>query len=189
MQTRSLIVVAAAALLIVAFTGCGRGYQVTLSSGPPSALVAMGEVGVVFDWSTGRYGRLNEQEWLARQPDKDREAYFEVKAAVEADYLYELARRLPEVRVQASNGLEPYVIVVHIDRFEMGFYRFVVNRESELDATITFALDGEVIDEIWAETSRRATLSDPEIIERMRYCARLLAQHTAHYVRVATNAE
>lgn len=183
-RLRTLVAVA---LLTFAALGCGPPWRVIRASGPPSALAGASHVGVVFDYSLLMMGGMPEAQWLATQPPEDQSSYLTVRASMEEHFLLELSSRLASegMVVVRGTGAEPHQLVVRYTRIEMGFYRFMVNRPSELDANLAFGPAGTLSDEISIRTSREANMANASIEERMDWCARRAAQLAAEYLRRA----
>jgi hypothetical protein len=182
-RLRTLAVLAALAFAL----GCGPPWRVIRASGPPSALASASHVGVVFDYSMLVMGGLPEANWLATQPPDDQASYLAVRASMEEQFLLELSSRLAGegMVVVRGTGAEPHQLVVRYTRIEMGFYRFMVNRPSELDSDLAFGPAGTISDEISIRTSREANMANASIDERMDWCARRAAQLAAEYLRRA----
>lgn len=173
--------------LLFAAVGCGPPWRVIRASGPPSALVGMSHVGVVFDYSMLMMGGMPEAQWLATQPPEEQASYLAVRASMEEHFLLELSSQLGRegmVVVRATGG-EPHQIVVRYTRIEMGFYRFMVNMDSVLDSNLAFGPAGTISDEISIHLSRQANMANASIEERLGWCSARAAQLAAEYVRRA----
>jgi hypothetical protein len=177
------------AIPLLLLAGCGPPWRVIRAS-MPSALRGQTLVGVSFDWSRASYGGQNEQTWLANQPPDDVQAYMEVKNAIMQTYMNELASQLGArgVQVVGSTGAEPVQLVVAPTTFQMGFYRFVMNQNSRLDAILAWSVGGQVLDEIEVRSEVAATMQDAAILGRMTQAAVRIARLSAEFYRRAQSS-
>ncbi len=151
---------------VVLLAACGGPYRIIQQS-VPSAFATAPVIGVVFDTSAPAWGGRSEAEWLATQPPSDQASYIDTRVAVQNAYLSRLNNELPNTRFVPSTGSEPVVLVVQPTLWEMGFFRFMVNRDSHLRATISFQVQGQVTDVIEVRAAAAANIQQPAIIQRM----------------------
>ena len=186
-HTRSLLVSLAVALSL-ALIGCGPPWRVRFASGPPSALATVQSIGVSLDYSQLMMGGQPEAQWLATQPPDDQASYVDARAATEQAFMEELAREMAPIPVQRMTGAESHVLVVSPTFLEMGFYRFIMNRPTEMRAILTFVMAQQPTDEIEVRATEDATAMQPAIITRMQRCGQYFARLTSRYVRDAQRA-
>lgn len=170
-------------LWLFLLTACGPPWRVVRQSGPPSALRGQTTIGVTFDWSRAMLGNQPEQVWLAGQPPADQQSYMEVRNSLMQAFVAELQSRLQArgVTVVASTGQEPVQLVVQPLVLEMGFYRFIVNRDSRLDSALVWQVGGQETDHIEVRTTAQATARNAQILTRMNQCAQRTAQLAAQF--------
>lgn len=173
--------------LLFAAVGCGPPWRVIRASGPPSALVGMSHVGVVFDDSMLMMGGMPEAQWLATQPPEEQASYLAVRASMEEHFLLELSSQLGRegMVVVRATGAEPHQIVVRYTRIEMGFYRVLMEMDSVLDVDLAFGPGGAISDEIAIHLTREASRWNASVEERLDWCSARAAQLAAEYVRRA----
>ena len=180
-----LLLASLAAFSLVSLSACGHPWRVVRASGPPSALVGQTSIGVSFDWSRASLGGRSEAEWLATQPAEDQASYNEVRERLMGIFVDALSRELGGVTVQPSTGQEAVQLVVQPLVLEMGFYRFVMAMDSQLDSALVWGVGGQVTDEITVRTRVTANLTNPAIIGRMNDCATRTARLAAAFFRDA----
>lgn len=184
-QTRFLALLAAASLFLL--TACGPPWKVIRASGPPSALAGQTVIGVSFDWSRAMLGGQPEQVWLAGQPPNDQQSYMEVRNAIMQTFMMELTNQLAArgITVVPSTGAEPVQLVVQPLTLEMGFYRFVMSMDSQLDTALVWQVGGQETDQIQLHTTATANMANASILERMGTCATRSARLAADFYRRA----
>jgi hypothetical protein len=173
-------------VLALASMACFPHYQVISHSGPPSALVGLGEVWVQYDYSFVAISdkRMSEEQWLAsREKDEHRQVYLESKDSANFGFAEGLSKGLPGVKINPGPAPAGAIqITVSYLAWEEGLYAGVVAWPSKATARVIFGRDGQTLDEIEVATAENASVFTPAAQQRFHTCGQRLGQYASEYV-------
>ena len=160
----------AAVLLAGTLTGCGPGWKVVRTSGPPSALATASDVAVAYDYSHMLVEGRTEQEWVADKTAEDANyatTWHDLKARFEEAVLEGLQKEYPSAHtVQTSPG--NVVMVVQVQRFKLGKFIPFVLPPSVVEAALVWQVGGQPTDEITLRRDFPSSVYNPSVFNHIK---------------------
>ena len=156
-------------LLVAALAGCGPPWKVLKESSPP-AIKGKASFAVVADFGGMMVGGKSEAEYLAEK-DEDAKANFAGdKDGMTEHFIKELSGA-KGISIAGDPASADVVVTVKWVFVEPGVYTAVFNKPTTVTARVSFAVGGEVMDEIEITYTQQADIYHPSSGQRMRNCA------------------
>lgn len=167
------------ALLVGLFSGCGPAWKVVRTSGPPSALTAVTDVGVAFDYSDMIIeGKYKEQAWLdakTKEDGKYLETWADLKGRFEKAVLTGVQVKFPSAHPVAS-GQGQAVMVVRPQTFQLGKFIPFYQPPTTINANIGFDVGGQITDEINTMSSYPASITQPSVFNHIGHVGQAIGR-------------
>jgi hypothetical protein len=175
----------ALALGAVAASACGPTWMVIREGGSPPPLRGAGPITVSFDYSRLLVEGKNEQAFvqdkLVKNPDYEK-SWAELKQQLETNFINGMAADWPAGVGVGPAGSAGVHATVFPTAFTIGHYMVVAATNTEMEANVSFTVNGQLADEISIRGAERATVYRPTVFAQMPPLAVYLGKVTNRFV-------
>jgi hypothetical protein len=178
---------------LMAMVGCGPKWTIVKQSGPPSALKTVSAVSVTFSYAGlmvgGGAGDKPEAQWVAEKNVEEpgyEATWLDLKSKWEAAYMEGLAKTSPVPVTRSVAGTPPpggaVELVVVMNRLQLGKYMVVAAKQTILDATHSFQMNGVAVDEIQTHYGLTPSMYSPSIFQHANKLGNLSGNAAGKYI-------
>lgn len=179
--------------MTMAMVGCGPKWIVVKQSGPPSALKTVSSVQVTFSYAGlmvgGGAGDKPEAQWVAEKNVEEpgyEATWIDLKSKWEAAYMEGLAKTSPVPVTRTVAGTPApggaVELVVVLNRIQIGKYMVVAAKQSIIDTTHSFQINGAAVDEIQTSYGLTPSVYHPSIFQHVNKLGNLSGNAGGKYI-------